>query len=151
MRAWIAASAFAFVAAPAWAGPGDVWDTTFGRVVWERNIDHVAVFSYEAPSGEGDARIFIDGLGQPGREDVGQEFYGFWIEYDSTEYCRATMLDELGGSSRNWGSFRIRFEGMQTSGRWVAHWGYCFDPAEGLWDASVVDEPGQGEPSDKAR
>ena len=125
MKKLIAGTAALAICAGALAD--EVWSTSGGDVVYEKDIGDIAVLSY--PMDEGDLRghAFIFGLG--GNYDDRGHFTGYWSEEmtDEDGLCPIAILDGNGLTTNNWGRVTITFldEGFPSS--WVAVRGHCFE------------------------
>jgi len=132
----IAAGVTAAAAIFAAAGPAladEVWVTQTGeRIVYETDIDDIAVLSINDP-GSGLRHLYVPGLGG-NYSDRGQPFFGYWIDAGAAgksggRRCGAILVGPDGMESDQFGSARIEFDSRAFPSGFTAAIGPCFDPA----------------------
>ncbi len=131
----VAAAALAVLLSSALAD--EVWDTSFGEVEYEADINGVAVFSY--PIGDGAGRFYIPGLA--GNLESRGSYLGYWIA-PGDGGCPAEMTGADGTTSRNWGQLLVAFHAPAFPSGWTMVTGTCFGPALN----SFIGTPDLGEP-----
>ena len=121
------------ISAPAAAD--EVWDSTYGVVVYEEDVGDVAVWSYDGGPDHPGGAIFIDGLAGVfvGRGEYG----GFWMaDGEDDVACDQPATNVYGHQSVYWGYFDIQFLDPGFPSRWVADWSFCDGPPEGTWEGT---------------
>lgn len=127
IRATLAATALLLTAGAASAD--ETWDTDFGLMIWESDMDATAVLLLTDDTG-GTTRFFVDGLAADMNGGRGH-YTGVWIAAgkaeDSGVSCGVAMVDPLGESSMTWGRFQITFVSPEFPSDWAGTWGACTD------------------------
>jgi len=109
IRTLVSALAFAAcIAAPAAAD--EVWSLPSGnQVVYDRDVDNVAVLTYRPEQGAGRGQIFVVGLG--GQSDHRSHYQAYWVEDDDAgAACPAALTDAEGHVWHRWGLATVAFQ-----------------------------------------
>ena len=122
-------------AIPSPAAADEVWDSTYGVVVYQEDIGNVAVWSYEPDTDHVGGSIFIEGLA--GVYEGRGRYSGYWMADGEDEVaCNQPATDPYGHQSVYWGYFDIQFIDSSFPSRWVAEWSFCDGSPEGTWEGS---------------
>jgi len=116
----------------------EVWSTVIGDVIYEADINEIAVLSYPLEGNEERGHVFISGLG--GNYDDRGHFEGYWSEPSlGHSGCQMSIVDENGRTTDNWGRVTITFLESGFPSGWVAVRGKCFEePKEHLVGNPIV-------------
>lgn len=115
----------ALSAAPALAD--EMWDTTWGRMIWETDRGETAVLSVAPAQGEPGMRLFVEGLAADVSAERGS-YIGVWMADRRDGGCAIEVLDPVSGKSTAfWGTFRLTFVEGQFPSAWAGVWGECAD------------------------
>lgn len=123
MRAAFSLMALLSLALPAAAD--EMWDTQFGRMLWETDIGDTAVFVRDAPD-QPRLRAFIQGLALDVAGGRGA-YSGFWTIEGGEQDCPMQMTDPMGTKTSAWGQLQITFVGTGFPSDWAGLSGSCFE------------------------
>lgn len=113
----------------------EVWDSNFGRVVYETDIGPTAIWSYRTEEYVG----LINLVGLAGIHTNRDYYEGYWIQNYSQRRCKTVRPTQNGETSNYWGRFHITFIDKDFPSRWVAKWSYCNnDMQDEVWEASPI-------------
>jgi hypothetical protein len=121
-KSLVAAAAFALLSTGTLAD--EVWTTPIGEVVYEAEIDGVAIFTYPLADGVV-GRIYLPGLA--GNYDNRSSHLGYWIA-PGDGGCPAEMTGADGNKSKNWGQVLLVFHTPAFPAGWTLVNGVCFGP-----------------------
>jgi hypothetical protein len=98
----------------------EVWNSTYGKVVYEADIGSTALWSYNNQGTLG--LIYINDLA--GVYTDRGSYKGYWIQESSEVKCKTQrmMKDK---PTFYWGKVHIRFLDPSFPSRWQAKWSYC--------------------------
>jgi hypothetical protein len=140
-HAVLAAAAAMFVCTPALAD--ERWTSTIGDIIYEAEIDGVAIFTY--PTGDGSlGRLYMPGLA--GNYENRASHLGYWIA-PGDGGCLATMTGADGMSSKNWGQLLLIFHTPGYPASWTLTSGSCFEPMINSVVATPMVDRSLGEPA----
>ncbi|MDZ8227256.1 MULTISPECIES: hypothetical protein [unclassified Nostoc] len=92
---------FVLASVPKIALADEVWDSSYGRVVYQSERGKTAIWTY--PGGT----IFIEGLaGITSNRGI---YHGYWVGKSNVK-CDTSREDASGKLSNTWGRFSIRFQ-----------------------------------------
>ncbi len=112
----------------------EVWNSTYGKVVYEEDIDKTAVWRYNRKGISG--VIYIDDLA--GISQGRGAYQGYWVQPKSSVKCK-TMRKMRNKSSFYWGNFQIEFLDPNFPSRWQAKWNYCEKtPTTENWNGTPI-------------
>lgn len=111
----------------------EVWDSDYGRVVYQAERGKTAVFTY-GDSVQG--ALFIDGLA--GQVKERGTYYGYWSQSTSNVRCETYREGRNGQRTYYWGTLRVQFLDPAFPSRWSAEIGYCDQPPKLAWRASPI-------------
>ncbi|MBN8564242.1 MAG: hypothetical protein J0L70_27285 [Leptolyngbya sp. UWPOB_LEPTO1] len=123
--------ATAGIASP--ARSDEVWDSDYGRVVYQADRGKTAILTY------GDAvqgALFIDGLA--GQLQDRRNYSGYWSQSTSNVRCETYREGRNGQKTYYWGTLHIQFLDSEFPSRWSATIGYCDQPKKLGWRASPI-------------
>ncbi len=106
----------------------EVWNSTYGQVVYAQEVGKTAVWTYTMQGTKG--MIYINDLA--GVYQGRGAYKGYWVQASSGVKCKSSKLME-GVASFYWGRFEIKFVDPDFPSRWQAKWSYCEKPAKNLW------------------
>jgi nitrate reductase beta subunit len=111
----------------------EVWNSTYGKVVYESEMGTTAVWSYNYQSKPG--LIYIDNLAgvYQGRDS----YQGYWVQTFSDVKCK-TKKRMKGKLSAYWGQFQIQFLDPDFPARWEAKWSYCDQEPLKIWQGTPL-------------
>lgn len=113
----------------------EVWDSSFGRVIYETDIGPTAIWSYRTEHHVG----LINLAGLAGIHTNRGHYEGYWVQNDSAKRCNTVRPTQNGETSAYWGRFHITFIDKDFPSRWEAKWSYCNDEMEdSLWKGSPI-------------
>jgi len=113
----------------------EVWESSFGRVIYETDIGPTAIWSYRADGYVG--LIHLAGLA--GIYTNRGSYEGYWVQNASEKRCRTQRPTQNGATSYYWGRFHITFVNKDFPSHWKAKWSYCNDEMEEkLWLARPI-------------
>lgn len=98
----------------------EIWNSTYGKVVYETEIDKTAVWRYSREGDDG--LIFINNLA--GVYEGRGSYQGYWVQATSAVKCK-TQRGMKKNLSSYWGRFEIEFLDPDFPSRWQAKWSYC--------------------------
>ncbi len=98
-------AALALALCPAAAIADELWDSPAGQIVYQSEIDDMALLSF--PLGDGEGMLYIHGMA--GNYDDRGVHYGFWIG-DGAGDCAASLTGPDGRSSSDFGSATVVFD-----------------------------------------
>lgn len=126
----LAAAVLAVSAGPALAD--EMWQSNWGEIVYDSDIDEVAVLTFEGGA------LLIDGLA--GNYDARGEFTGLWVNYniDEGEACETPVVDALGNEAWVWGRLDVHFVDAAFPSRWKADYTICDGPVAGTIAAEPI-------------
>lgn len=111
----------------------EVWNTNYGKVVYEKEIGTTALWSYSANGVPG--LIYIDNLAGVYK---GRGYYqGYWVQTTSGSKCSTQRMMQ-GTPSYYWGQFQIQFLDPNYPSRWEAKWSYCEQQPTAPWKGTPV-------------
>jgi len=111
----------------------EVWNSTYGKVIYENEIGSTAVWSYNYQGTEG--WIYIDKLA--GVYQGRGTYEGYWIQASSAEKCSSQKMMN-GKASPYWGKLTIQFLDPDFPSRWQAKWNYCDKKPIATWQGLPV-------------
>ncbi|MHC5935769.1 hypothetical protein [Nostoc sp.] len=121
----IVSAVFVLAATPSIAD--EVWNSDYGRVVYESDRGKSAIWTY--PSGT----IFIEGLaGITSNRGI---YHGYWVGKSNVK-CDTSREDGSGKLSNTWGRFSIRFKVPNFPMPWEARWSYCESEPTFSWNGT---------------
>jgi hypothetical protein len=121
----VAALCAGLIAAPAQAD--ESWTSSIGTIVYEAEVDGVAIFTYPLPDLEGGVgRLYFPGLA--GNYDNRGTHPGYWIAPGDTGGCSAKITGADGMTSNDWGSLLLVFHEPGYPASWTLVSGTCFGP-----------------------
>ena len=111
----------------------EVWDSSYGKVVYEADIGKIALWNYDNKGTLG--LIYIDNLA--GVYSNRGSYKGYWIQETSDVKCKTQrmMKDK---PTFYWGKFHITFLDPSFPSRWQAKWSYCDKAPKENWDGTPV-------------
>jgi len=113
----------------------EVWDSNFGRVIYETDIGPTAIWSYRSEHYVG----LINLAGLAGIYSNRGTYEGYWVQNKSEKRCTTVRPTQNGETSHYWGRFHITFIDKDFPSRWEAKWSYCNDEMQSkLWKASPI-------------
>lgn len=124
----IGSAAFVLATVPNIVSADEVWNSNYGRVVYQADRGKTAVWTY--PGGT----IFIEGLAGVAPSDRGI-YYGYWVGKSNVK-CDTGREDGSGKLSKTWGRFLIRFTVPNFPTPWQARWSYCEREPTFSWNAT---------------
>lgn len=105
----------------------EMWDTTWGRMIWETDLGDTAVLMVAAEGTEPMMRLFVEGLAAHVSAERGS-YIGVWTADRRDGGCAVAVVDPVGGrSTAFWGTFRLTFVEGQFPSAWAGVWGECAD------------------------
>lgn len=126
MKLSLVAAACAALTATA-ASADEFWTSTIGDIIYEAEVDGVAIFTYPLPNVEGGVgRLYFPGLA--GNYENRATHTGYWIAPGDGGGCSAKMVGADGVTSNDWGSIMIVFHGPSYPVSWTLLSGTCFAP-----------------------
>ncbi len=121
----IGSAVFILTVAPNIAFADEVWNSNYGRVVYQSDCGKTAVWTY--PQGT----IFIEGLaGVFSNRGI---YHGYWVGKSDIK-CDTAREDGSGKLSNNWGRFSIHFTVPNFPMPWEAKWSYCESEPTFSWN-----------------
>lgn len=121
------------LSAPVWAD--EVWDSNFGRVIYETDIGPTAIWSYRNNEYVG----LINLVGLAGIYSNRGHYEGYWVQNKSIKRCNTLRPTQNGETSPYWGRFHITFIDKDFPSRWEATWSYCNgEMQDKKWEAVPV-------------
>lgn len=135
------AAVMAFGVAPALAD--EVWSSDIGDVVYDSEVDGVAIFTFDATGG-GKGELYFPGLA--GNYDHRGTHKGYWIA-PGGDTCLTELTGADGLKSKDWGQLTIVFHETGFPTGWTLMSGTCFGPLDStlLGTAKVGDATSQPE------
>lgn len=113
----------------------EVWDSNFGRIIYETDIGPTAIWSYRTEKYVG----LINLAGLAGIFTNRGSYEGYWVQNDSEKRCATVRPTQNGETSNYWGRFHITFIDKDFPSRWEAKWSFCNDEMQQeLWQASPI-------------
>ena len=123
-----------FALTPLLTHADEVWTTPRGDIVYEQDMQGLAILSI--PMGNGRASLYFPGLG--GNFSNRSTHQGYWIN-DGAGDCNAMLYGPDGRGSRDWGRVTVVFDGPAFPTDLTLWTGNCFDqpdqPVRGLTTA----------------
>ncbi|WP_375495737.1 hypothetical protein [uncultured Nostoc sp.] len=120
---------FVLAAVPKNALADEVWNSSYGRVVYQSERDKTAIWTY--PGGT----IFIEGLaGITSNRGI---YHGYWVGKSNVK-CDTSREDGSGKLSNTWGRFSIRFQVPNFPTPWEARWSYCEGEPTFSWNGTPL-------------
>jgi hypothetical protein len=110
----------------------EVWDSTYGKVIYADDVGVNAHWTYEHSDRQG--IIFIPGLA--GMYSRRGNYEGYWAQQTSDTRCDYERPGIDNEPTYYWGKFHISFVDLAYPSRWMARWGYCEDAPTATWDGS---------------
>ena len=111
----------------------EVWNSSYGKVIYEKELGTTAVWSYNSNGVPG--LIYIDNLAGVYK---GRGYYqGYWVQTTSGNRCKTQRMMQ-GTPSYYWGQFEIQFLDPDFPSRWEAKWSYCEQKPTALWQGIPV-------------
>ncbi|HTL88011.1 MAG TPA: hypothetical protein VL134_01330 [Leptolyngbya sp.] len=111
----------------------EVWESDYGRVVYQTERGKTAIFTY-GDSVEG--TLFIDRLA--GQFKDRGTYYGYWSQSTSNVRCETYREGRNGQRTYYWGTLQMQFLDPEFPARWSAKIGYCDQPTTLTWRASPI-------------
>jgi hypothetical protein len=109
------------------ASADESWTSSIGDIIYEAEIDGVAIFTYPAPNVEGGVgRLYFPGLA--GNYENRGSHTGYWIAPGDAGACPATLTGADGVASKDFGSLLIVFHEPGYPTGWTLVSGTCFGP-----------------------
>lgn len=109
----------------------EVWQSDFGRVIWEVDRGDTAVFLLDDEGNNRTVRLFVEGL-VPHMLGGRGYYEGVWIASQKdgsvTPGCSVAMVDPLGGPSTEWGTFQLTFVSEAFPSDFAGSFGDCLAP-----------------------
>jgi len=118
---------------PQSASADEMWDSTYGKVIYENDVGSTAVWRYDYQGVEG--WIYIDKLA--GVHQGRGTYQGYWIQGSSEQKCNSQKLMD-GKASPYWGQFVIQFLDPDFPSRWQAKWSYCDEKPTENWQGLPI-------------
>jgi len=119
---------------PFTAAANEEWDGPAGTIVWDKDIDQMAVFTM--PFGSDTYRLYLPGLYSDLKERG--TFTGYYIVEGGNTDCGPVMKGADDVESKDWGSVVLMFDGLTYPSGWTAMMGPCFDdlliPVRANWN-----------------
>ena len=113
----------------------EVWDSNFGRVIYETDIGPTAIWSYRTEHYVG----LINLAGLAGIYTNRGSYEGYWVQNASEKRCDTVRPTQNGATSNYWGRFHLTFIDKDFPSRWEATWSYCNDEMEDeKWEATPI-------------
>lgn len=113
----------------------EVWDSNFGRVIYETDIGPTAVWSYRSENYVG----LINLAGLAGIFTNRGHYEGYWVQNHSEQECDTVRPTQNNETSSYWGRFHITFIDKDFPSRWEAKWSYCNDEMQDeLWEGTPI-------------
>lgn len=112
----------------------EVWNSTYGTVIYAEDVGVTANWTYEYNCVPG--ILFIPGLA--GIYSNRGSYEGYWAQNDSNQRCDYERPGLEGKPTYYWGKFHITFVDKDFPSRWRAQWGFCDNPPTGKWEGSPV-------------
>lgn len=120
---------FVLAAVPKNALADEVWNSSYGRVVYQSERGKTAIWTY--PGGT----IFIEGLaGITSNRGI---YHGYWVGKSNVK-CDTSREDGSGKLSNIWGRFSIRFQVPNFPTPWEARWSYCEGEPTFSWNGTPL-------------
>lgn len=109
----------------------EVWNSTYGKVIYEDEIGKTALWNYNNNGILG--LIYINNLA--GVYTGRKAYDGYWVQETSEVQCKThrMMKDK---PSFYWGRFHIQFLDPNFPSRWQAKWSYCNNPPKKDWQGT---------------
>jgi hypothetical protein len=123
----IGSTVFFLTFAPSIAYSDEVWNSNYGRVVYQSDRNKTAIWTY--PKGS----IFIEGLA--GVTSNRGQYHGYWVGKSNIK-CDTSREDSSGKLSNTWGRFSIRFTVPNFPMPWEAKWSYCEGEPTFSWNGT---------------
>lgn len=111
----------------------EVWNSTYGKVIYESDIEQTAVWRYNYQGTDG--LIFIPNLA--GVYQGRGAYQGYWVQTTSAVKCK-TQRGMKKKTSAYWGRFEIQFLDPDFPSRWQAKWSYCDTTPTTIWQGFPV-------------
>jgi hypothetical protein len=111
----------------------EVWESDYGRVVYQSDRGKTAVFTY-GDSVQG--ALFVDGLA--GQFKNRGTYYGYWSQSTSKVRCETYREGRNGQRTYYWGTLGVQFLDPDFPSRWSAEIGYCDQPPKLSWRAFPI-------------
>jgi hypothetical protein len=111
----------------------EVWNSTYGKVIYESDIGKTALWSYNYKGTDG--LIYIDNLA--GVYEGRGSYQGYWVQTISDVKCKTVRLMK-DKSSMYWGKFQIQFVDPNFPSRWQATWNYCDKAPAKIWQGFPI-------------
>jgi len=125
----IGSAVFVLVIAPSIAIADEVWNSNYGKVVYQSDRNKTAVWTY--PGGT----IFIEGLaGVTSNRGI---YHGYWVGKSNVK-CDTAREDISSKLSSTWGRFSIRFTEPNFPTSWEAQWSYCEGEPTFSWNGTPL-------------
>jgi hypothetical protein len=123
---------FVLACIPLKAIADEVWNTNYGRVIYQSDRGKTAIWTYPAGS------IFIEGLaGVTSNRGI---YHGYWVGKSDIK-CDTSREDSYGRLSKTWGRFSIRFNVPNFPTPWEAKWSYCEGEPSFSWNGTPPRTP----------
>jgi hypothetical protein len=120
---------FVLAAVPKNALADEVWNSSYGRVVYQSERGKTAIWTYPAGT------IFIEGLaGITSNRGI---YHGYWVGKSNVK-CDTSREDGSGKLSNTWGRFSIRFQVPNFPTPWEARWSYCEGEPTFSWNGTPL-------------
>lgn len=106
----------------------EIWDSDIGPIVYEKDADTWAIWSFPGGGGmgSGPGKIFLEDLG--GVWSNRGTYRGYWVSHGSTAMaCANERVDAEGQAAAEHGLFEVSFLDPEFPARWSARWGNCDD------------------------
>ncbi|MBT7443229.1 MAG: hypothetical protein HN790_04605 [Methylococcales bacterium] len=110
----------------------EVWNSTYGQVVFEDESGPTATWSYTHNGRPG--LIYI--LGLAGIYSERDRYDGYWVQDASDVRCNTPRLGLNKQKSYFWGNFQVKFIDSGYPARWEGLWGYCNDKPTRSWNGT---------------
>lgn len=107
----------------------EVWNSNYGKVVYQSDRGKTAIWSYPAGA------IFIEGLA--GVFNNRGVYHGYWVGKSNVK-CDTGREDSSGKLSNTWGRFSIRFTVPNFPMPWEAKWSYCEAEPTFSWNGNPI-------------
>lgn len=119
----------------------EVWESDYGKVVYQSDRGKTAIWTYGNSSL---GTLFIEGLANQSKERG--TYYGYWSQSFSKIRCETYREGRDGKRTYYWGNLRIQFLDSEFPSRWSAEIGYCNQPPNLPWRGYPIYGAGLREP-----
>ena len=107
----------------------EMWQSTYGPVIWETDMGETAVLLLQDETRDRTVRLFVEGLAAEVAGPRGH-YRGVWIASQKSGDvgpCATAMVDPMGGTSTDWGTFQVTFVSPFFPSDWAGSFGQCLD------------------------